>query len=43
MEAQWDDWHNSSATMDGYKLFKKDKQGKRDGGVASMLGTVLVV
>lgn len=43
MEAQSDDWHNSSATMDGYKPSTRDKQGKREGGVASILGTVLVV
>lgn len=37
-------WCNSSATMDSNKPFTRDKQGKRDSGVASMLlGTLLVV
>lgn len=35
--------NNSGATMAGHKPFTRDKQGQRDGGVASMLGTVLVV
>ena len=26
--------HNWSAAMDGYKLFRKDRQGRRGGGVA---------
>jgi len=33
-EKWWDDSHDWSAVMDGYKLFRRDKQGKRGGGVA---------
>ena len=34
METWWDDSHNWSAAMDGYKLFRRDRQGRRGGGVA---------
>ncbi|GAB0203729.1 hypothetical protein GRJ2_002838500 [Grus japonensis] len=34
METWWDDLHNWSAAMDGYKLFRRDRQGRRGGGVA---------
>ncbi|RMC21666.1 hypothetical protein DUI87_02534 [Hirundo rustica rustica] len=30
----WDDSHNWSAALDGYKLFKRDRKGGRGGGVA---------
>ncbi|GAB0207696.1 hypothetical protein GRJ2_003235300 [Grus japonensis] len=33
-ETRWDDSHNWSAAMDGYKLFRRDRQGRRGGGVA---------
>ncbi|PKU31497.1 mitochondrial fission process protein 1 [Limosa lapponica baueri] len=33
-ETWWDDSHNWSAAMDGYKLFRGNGQGKRGGGVA---------
>ncbi|KAK4819370.1 hypothetical protein QYF61_001649 [Mycteria americana] len=33
-ETRWDDLHNWSAAMDGYKLFRRDRQGRRGGGVA---------
>ena len=33
-ETWWDRSHDWSAAMDGYKLFRKDKQGRRGGGVA---------
>ncbi|GAB0203241.1 mitochondrial enolase superfamily member 1 [Grus japonensis] len=33
-ETWWDDSHNWSAAMDGYKLFRRDRQGRRGGGVA---------
>ena len=33
-ETQWDDSHDWSAAMDGYKLFRVDRRGKRGGGVA---------
>ncbi|KAK4810586.1 hypothetical protein QYF61_007323 [Mycteria americana] len=33
-ETWWDDSHNWSAAIDGYKLFKRDRQGRRGGGVA---------
>ncbi|KAK4824952.1 hypothetical protein QYF61_021640 [Mycteria americana] len=34
METWWDDSHNWSAAMDGYKLFRRHRQGRRDSGVA---------
>ncbi|KAK4831196.1 hypothetical protein QYF61_015928 [Mycteria americana] len=34
METWWDDSHNWSAAMDGYKLFRRDRKGRRGGGVA---------
>ncbi|KAK4828900.1 hypothetical protein QYF61_001458 [Mycteria americana] len=34
METWWDDSHNWSVTIDGYKLFRRDRQGRRGGGVA---------
>lgn len=38
-----DDSDNWSAARAGYKLFRRDRQGRRCGGVALyMLGTVLV-
>ncbi|PKU31493.1 rna-directed dna polymerase from mobile element hypothetical protein [Limosa lapponica baueri] len=33
-EVWWDDGHNWNAVMDGYKLFRRDRQGRRGGGVA---------
>ncbi|KAK4825828.1 LOW QUALITY PROTEIN: hypothetical protein QYF61_002951 [Mycteria americana] len=33
-ETWWDDSHNWSAALDGYKLFRRDRQGRRGGGVA---------
>ncbi|KAK4819787.1 hypothetical protein QYF61_011387 [Mycteria americana] len=33
-ETWWDDSHNWSAVMDGYKLFRRDRRGRRGGGVA---------
>ncbi|GAB0206747.1 hypothetical protein GRJ2_003140300 [Grus japonensis] len=33
-ETWWDDSHDWSAAMDGYKLFRRDRQGRRGGGVA---------
>ncbi|KAK4817214.1 hypothetical protein QYF61_003738 [Mycteria americana] len=34
METWWDDSHNWNAAMDGYKLFRRDRRGRRGGGVA---------
>ena len=34
METWWDCSHDWSAAMDGYKLFRKDRQGRRGGGMA---------
>lgn len=42
MEAEWDDWHNPSATMDGYKPFLQGISREGDGGVATMFETDLV-
>ncbi|KAK4810539.1 hypothetical protein QYF61_004502 [Mycteria americana] len=33
-ETWWDDSHNWTAAMDGYKLFRRDRRGRRGGGVA---------
>ncbi|KAK4815429.1 hypothetical protein QYF61_002644 [Mycteria americana] len=33
-ETWWDDSHNWSAAMDGYKHFRRDGRGRRGGGVA---------
>jgi len=33
-ETWWDCSHNWSAAMDGYKLFRRDRQKRGDGGVA---------
>jgi len=33
-ETWWDDFHDWSALMDGYKLFSRDRNGKRGSGVA---------
>ncbi|GAB0205541.1 hypothetical protein GRJ2_003019700 [Grus japonensis] len=33
-ETWWDNSHDWSAAMDGYKLFRRDRQGRRGGGVA---------
>ncbi|KAK4830603.1 hypothetical protein QYF61_012029 [Mycteria americana] len=33
-ETWWDDSHNWSAAMDGYKLFRRHRRGRRGGGVA---------
>ena len=33
-ETWWDLSHDWSAAMDGYKLLRKDRQGRRGGGVA---------
>ncbi|GAB0178083.1 hypothetical protein GRJ2_000273600 [Grus japonensis] len=34
METWWYDSHNWSAAMGGYKIFRRDKQGRRGGEVA---------
>ena len=33
----WDDLHKWTAAMDSYKLSRRDKQGRRSGGVALYL------
>ena len=33
-ETWWDDSHDWSAAMDGYKLFRRNRQGRTGGGVA---------
>jgi len=32
-ETWWDDCHDWSAAMNGYKLFRRNRQGKRGSGV----------
>ena len=34
MEAWWDRSHNWSAAVDGYKVFRRDRQGRMGGGMA---------
>ncbi|RMC17056.1 hypothetical protein DUI87_05629 [Hirundo rustica rustica] len=34
METWWDDSHSWSTALDGYKLFRRDRKGRRGGGVA---------
>jgi len=34
METWWDRSHDWSAAVDGYKIFSKDRQGRRGGSVA---------
>ncbi|RMC22218.1 hypothetical protein DUI87_00529 [Hirundo rustica rustica] len=34
MEMWWDDFHSWSAALDGYKPFRRDRKGRRGGGVA---------
>ncbi|RMC21514.1 hypothetical protein DUI87_02380 [Hirundo rustica rustica] len=34
METWWDDSHGWSTALDGYKLFRRDRKGRRGGGVA---------
>lgn len=34
METWWNCSHDCSAVMNGYKLFRKDRQGRRSDGVA---------
>ena len=33
-ETWWDESHDWSAAIDGYRLFRRDRQGRRGGGVA---------
>jgi len=37
-EIWWDDFHDWSVAMDGYKLFRRDRQGKRGSEVALPVG-----
>ena len=39
METWWDDSHEWTAAMDGYKLFRRDRQGRRGGGVVLYVTT----
>ena len=33
MEMWWDHYHDWNAAMDGYKLFRKDRQGRRGAAI----------
>ncbi|PKU33531.1 mitochondrial fission process protein 1 [Limosa lapponica baueri] len=37
-ETWWDDSHDWNAAMAGYKLFRRDRQGRRGSGVALYVG-----
>jgi len=39
-ETWWDDSHDCSAAMDGYKLFRRDSEERQAVGWLCMLGTV---
>ena len=41
-EARWDDSDDWSAAMDGYKLYRRGRQGEAVGWLC-MLGTALIV
>ncbi|KAF4805399.1 hypothetical protein TURU_001090 [Turdus rufiventris] len=34
VETWWDDSHNWSTALDGYELFRRDRKGRRGGGMA---------
>ena len=38
METRWDHSYDWSAAMDGYKLFRRDRQGRRGGGMVLYVG-----
>ncbi|RMC08902.1 hypothetical protein DUI87_13896 [Hirundo rustica rustica] len=42
-EMWWDDSHSWSTALDGYKLFRRDRKGRRGGGVALYIRGVLDV
>lgn len=33
-KTQWDDLHSWNAAVDGYKVFRRNRQGRRGGGIA---------
>jgi len=37
METWWDESHDWNVTLDGYRLFRRDRRGRRGGGVALFL------
>ncbi|RMC06735.1 hypothetical protein DUI87_16181 [Hirundo rustica rustica] len=41
-ETWWDESHSWSTALDGYKLFRRDRKGRRGGGVALYIGEALV-
>ena len=41
-ETWWDVSHDWSAPVEDYKFFRRDRQGRRGGGVDCMLGTVMI-
>ena len=42
-ETWWDHSHDWSAAMDGYKLFRKDRQRRRGGGVALYVSALMLL
>lgn len=42
-ETWWDDLHNCSAAMHGFKLFGRDTLGRRGGEVALYVRSILIV
>lgn len=43
METWWDDLHNWTAAVDGCKLFRRDRQGKRVSKIALNVRSVMIV
>ena len=42
IETWWDESHDWSAAIGGYKLFRRDRQGRRGGQVALYVKNVLI-
>lgn len=42
MEMWWDESHSWNAALGGYKLFRRDRQGRRDGGIALCVREFLI-
>ena len=43
METWWDCYHSWSVAVDGYKIFRRDMQGRRGGGVALCVSALMLL
>lgn len=41
-ETWWDDSHSWNTALGGYRLFRRDREGRRGGGVALNIGRLLM-